>query len=92
MLGFAAGAAAELRGGGSLLTQASGYALPLVGLAFALSVASVIPVVKGAAESAKGVGPFTRAAEVANARLAMLALVTQVWLEAHAATPGETFF
>jgi hypothetical protein len=89
MLGFVAGAAAELQGAGPLAAQLQAHGAPLAALAVTLVLATVVPVMKGSVVQR---GPFTRAAEETNGRLAMLAILAQAVLEATADTPGATFF
>ena len=62
-----------------MLEQASAYAAPLAALAVAISVASLVPALAGS--KAQGWGPFTSAAETANARTAMVAFMLLLCLE-----------
>jgi hypothetical protein len=88
MLGLFAAIGAELATGESALTQFQS-ATPAVLATWAIfSVASLIPLLKGADPTA-AFGPFTRAAELANGRAAMIGVAGLLIVEL---TKGSALF
>lgn len=88
MLGLFAAVGAELATGQSALTQFENNT-PIVLATWALiAVASFIPMLKGADPTA-AFGPFTRAAEVANGRAAMIGIAGLLIVEL---TKGSALF
>jgi hypothetical protein len=88
MLGLFAAVGAELATGESAITQFQS-ATPIVLATWALfSVASLVPLLRGADPTA-AFGPFTRAAELANGRAAMLGVAGLLIVEL---TKGSALF
>lgn len=88
MLGLFAAVGAELATGESAWAQFQS-ATPIVLATWAIiSVASLVPLLKGADPTAS-FGPFTRAAEVANGRAAMIGVAGLLIVEA---TKGSALF
>ena len=81
MVAFAAAAAAELQGGGSVLAQAQAAPTGVAALGAVLTLASLVPICAGMNGKRQGPGPFTSDAELVNGRLAMVAFATQLALE-----------
>lgn len=90
MLGFVAGAGAEIFGAGPILGQLSASPQPVLFLIALLTAATIIPIQKGtdgqyleSLQDTNGVpkGWFTPAKERAHGRLAMLGLTSMIVLE-----------
>ncbi|KAF8412615.1 hypothetical protein HHK36_000584 [Tetracentron sinense] len=82
MIGFVAAIAVELSKGEDLFTQlANGGILWFVGTSIVLSVASLIPLLKGISVQSKSEGVMTSDAEMWNGRFAMLGLVALAFTE-----------
>jgi hypothetical protein len=79
MVAFAASAAAEVEGGGSVLVQAQTASTGVAALCAVITLASLVPICAGVKR--QGPGPFTTDAELVNGRLAMLAFAAQLGLE-----------
>ena len=83
MVGFIAALAVELSKGQDVFTQiSSGSGVPLfIGTSVLLSVASLVPLLKGVTVESKSDGIMTSDAELWNGRLAMLGLVALAFTE-----------
>lgn len=90
MLGFVAGASAEILGAGPLLLQLSKYPQPVLAVLALITAGSIIPVVKGTEGGyLKSLresytlpeGVFTEPNERVHARLAMVGLGAMIVLE-----------
>ncbi|XP_065859183.1 early light-induced protein 1, chloroplastic-like [Euphorbia lathyris] len=82
MIGFVAAVAVELANGHDLLSQVSdGGVTWFVGSSVLLSLASLIPLLKGVSVESKSDGFMTSDAELWNGRLAMLGLVALAFTE-----------
>ncbi|PRQ25700.1 putative chlorophyll A-B binding protein [Rosa chinensis] len=83
MVGFVAALAVELSKGQDVFAQISnGPGVPLfIGTSILLSVASLVPLLKGVTVESKSDGIFTSDAELWNGRLAMLGLVALAFTE-----------
>lgn len=76
MIGFVAAMAVELAKGQDLLAQISDGGVPwFLVTTIVLSLASLIPLLKGVSVESKSKGLFTSDAEMWNGRFAMLGLV-----------------
>ncbi|MEW5319979.1 MAG: hypothetical protein WDW38_011087 [Sanguina aurantia] len=80
MLAVVTGLAAELASQESVYSQFRGALLPVLILTLAVSVGSIIPLVKGA-DMRQAVGPFTPSAEKLNGRVAMVGLAALLVIE-----------
>lgn len=96
MLGFLAGAGAELFGAGSVLRQLSSVPQPAVVAILLIAVGTMVPIVKGTEggylDSLKDTyslpeGWFTEANERVHGRLAMVGLGSLVLIELLKGTP-----
>ncbi|KAL6175098.1 hypothetical protein ACLB2K_051741 [Fragaria x ananassa] len=82
MGGFVAALAVELSKGQDVFAQLSNGGIPLfLGTSILLSVASLVPLLKGATVESKSKGLMTSDAELWNGRLAMLGLVALAFTE-----------
>ncbi|XP_024175254.2 early light-induced protein 1, chloroplastic [Rosa chinensis] len=82
MVSFVAALAVELSKGQDVFAQLSNGGIPLfLGTSILLSVASLIPLLKGVTVESKSKGLMTSDAEVWNGRLAMLGLVALAFTE-----------
>uniref|UniRef100_A0A383VDQ8 Uncharacterized protein n=1 Tax=Tetradesmus obliquus TaxID=3088 RepID=A0A383VDQ8_TETOB len=90
MLGFVAGASAEILGAGPLLLQLSKYPQPVLAVMLLITAGSIIPVVKGSEggylQSLRETytipeGVFTESLERVHARLAMTGVGAMVLIE-----------
>ncbi|XP_065863235.1 early light-induced protein 1, chloroplastic-like [Euphorbia lathyris] len=82
MLGFVAAVAVELANGHDLLSQVSDGGITwFVGSSVLLSLASLIPLLKGVSVESKSDGFMTSDAELWNGRFAMLGLVALAFTE-----------
>ncbi|XP_004289995.1 PREDICTED: early light-induced protein 1, chloroplastic-like [Fragaria vesca subsp. vesca] len=83
MVGFVAALAVELSKGQDVFAQiSSGSGVPLfIGTSVLLSVASLVPLLKGVTVESKSNGIMTSDAELWNGRLAMLGLVALAFTE-----------
>ncbi|KAL6208857.1 hypothetical protein ACLB2K_019801 [Fragaria x ananassa] len=83
MVGFVAALAVELSKGQDVFAQiSSGSGVPLfIGTSVLLSVASLVPLLKGVTVESKSDGIMTSDAELWNGRLAMLGLVALAFTE-----------
>ncbi|KAK1271500.1 hypothetical protein QJS04_geneDACA004291 [Acorus gramineus] len=82
MLGFVSAIAVELASGADVADQlANGGLLWFAGSAALLSVASLVPLLKGVTAQSRSDGVMTSDAEMLNGRFAMLGLVALVFTE-----------
>ncbi|KAJ4723516.1 Early light-induced protein-like protein [Melia azedarach] len=82
MIGFVAAKAVELTNGQDMFAQISSSGLTwFLGTSVALSIASLIPLLKGVSFDSKSEGFMTSDAEIWNGRFAMLGLVALAFTE-----------
>ena len=82
LVGFVAALAVELSKGQYVFAQLFNGGIPLfLGTSILLSVASLVPLLKGATVESKSKGLMTSDAELWNGRLAMLGLVALAFTE-----------
>ena len=79
MVAIVAALGAELSTQESVLTQLGDAPLSVLALVMATTVASIVPILKGAKKEA--FGPFTADAEMANGRAAMIGLAFLLLIE-----------
>lgn len=82
MLAFVAALGAELATGESVFQQLKDQPVLVVAGAVLFAWASLVPILLGrAGDYEKGVGPFTRAAEITNGRAAMIGFAALLIIE-----------